>query len=215
MAASQWIDISTPLENGVVTWPGDPLFSSTRIADMSRGDSCNVTAVAMPAHTGTHVDAPLHFLAAGGGVETIPLDAFLGPARVIVISDPVAVRAAELARHDIPLGGRVLFKTRNSAQSWHRAAFIEDFVYIARDAAELLVEQQVRLVGVDYLSVGKPGDEGAEVHRILLTARMCLLEGLQLAAVQPGDYELACLPLKLMGADGAPARAVLRPLHSA
>ena len=136
----------------------------------------------------------------------------IGTARVIAIDDAESIQAVELKRHAIKRGQRVLFKTRNSAGAWDRAEFVEDFVHIRADAARLLVERGVRTVGVDYLSVGGYKRDGVETHQIMLGAGMWLIEGLNLAGVEPGEYELICLPLKLAGVEASPARAVIRPL---
>ena len=141
----------------------------------------------------------------------MPLDAALGPARVIRIEHPQAILPAELEAHDLQAGERVLFRTQNSERCWNTDQFVEDFVYISAAAAQFLVDRQVRTVGVDYISVGGYVYDGVETHQILLGAGLWLIEGLNLAAVEPGAYELICLPLRIVGADGAPARAILRP----
>jgi arylformamidase len=218
----EWIDISVPLSNGMVHWPGDPEFHSERVQSMSNGHVCNVTQVSTSVHVGTHMDAPIHFIHGGEGIETMPLDATIGRCRVVRIRDPESIKPGELEPLRLRRGERVLFKTRNSAegvrgqrsapQSWANERFMEDFVYIAREAAEFLVKAGVRTVGVDYLSVGGYHKDSIETHLALLGARIWVLEGLNLAEVEPGAYEMVCLPLKLVGSDGAPARAVLRAL---
>lgn len=206
---SPWIDVSVPLRPGVLHWPGDPPFELERISEIAKGDLCDVSAVRMSSHTGTHLDAPRHFLRDGAGIDRLPLDALIGPALVIEIADRRTILPAELARHAIPRGARVLFKTRNG-ELWDGRPFTEDYVAVSPEAAEWLVEQEVKLVGVDYLSVGPAGDAGAHVHCTLLSAGVCIVESLQLASITPGDYDLVCLPLNLLDADGAPARALLR-----
>jgi len=206
-----WIDITRPLASGMAVWPGDPPARVERVAAIADGGPFNLSAVSMCLHTGTHVDAPLHFLDGEPSVAEMPLDALVGPARVVGIRDPKAIRARELAPLRLRRGERVLFKTRGSARRWQAAEFSTDYVYVAADAAALLVERGVRAVGIDYLSIGAPSEEGYEVHRILLRAGVWIVEGLDLSAVSPGRYELICLPLKVPGADGAPARAILRP----
>jgi arylformamidase len=195
----------------MVVWPGDPRVRVERISAISGGGASNLSAVSMCLHTGTHVDAPLHFLEGGPSVAEMPLDALVGPARVIGIRDPKVIRARELQPYRLRRGERVLFKTRGSRRRWRAAEFSPDYVYLALDAAALLVERGVRAVGIDYLSIGAPGEEGDEVHRVLLRAGVWIIEGLDLSAAAPGRYELICLPLNVPGADGAPARAVLRP----
>jgi arylformamidase len=164
------------------------------------------------AHSGTHVDAPMHFVAGGAPVDRVPLDALIGPARVIDIRDDVqAIDAAELERHDWRGAQRVLFRTRSSLLGWMRSpAFHRDFAYIAPDAARRLADAGVRLVGVDYLSAERFGAPAPETHRILLSRGIPIVEGLALAGVSGGDYDLIVLPMKVAGHEGAPARAVLR-----
>jgi arylformamidase len=211
---SRWIDISVPLRSGMVHWPGDPAVVIQRLQDMERGDRCNVSTLSLSAHTGTHMDAPLHFLPHSAGIDALPLEATIGPARVIEIADREAVKPTALRSHRIRRGERILFRTPNSDRCWGTDAFVEDYTYVTREAAEYLVERGVRTVGIDYLSVGGFHRDGAEVHRILLGAGVWIIEGLDLRRVRTGRYELICLPLRILGADGAPARAALRPRPS-
>jgi arylformamidase len=207
-----WIDISVVLRGGMVHWPDNPPVRIERQLDMDRGDAANVSVISMGSHTGTHMDAPLHFIPAGKGLDEMELTATIGPARVIAIHDESAVRVSELEDKDIRAGDRVLFKTRNSGSAWSSDSFIEDFVYISAEAAGYLASKRVRTVGIDYLSVGGFERDGAETHQALLGAGIWVIEGLDLSSVDPGDYELICLPLKVLRSDGAPARAILRPL---
>jgi arylformamidase len=209
---NNWIDISVPLRTGMVHWPGDIDVSAERVASMADGSPCNLTCLHMSAHTGTHMDAPLHFVDGARSIDQIPLDVTVGPARIIEIADPVAIRRAELERHDIQPGERLLFKTANSARCWGSDRFYEDFIYIAEDAALFLAERQVRSVGVDYLSVGGFSQDMVETHVALLGAGIWVMEGLDLSKAPPGLCELICLPLKIIGSDGSPARAILRPV---
>jgi len=206
---SDWIDISLPVYSGMVIWPGDSEVRVERVMKLENGDPFNLTQCSFTAHTGTHVDAPRHFLPQGAAVDALPLDAVLGPCRVVQIQDPEAVRPAELPT-DLQPGERVLFKTNNSFLHRGLQSFIETFVYVSKGAAEALVTAGVRTVGIDYLSVGGFHRDMAETHLILLGAGIWVIEGLDLSNVEPGRYELACLPLRLVGADGAPARAALR-----
>lgn len=208
---SDLIDVSVPLREGMPVWPGDTPFGISRVSDMARGDHNNLSQLCLGAHTGTHVDAPAHFLADGATIDTMPLDALVGECRVLAIEAQDAIPADELRAHDIGEGERVLLKTRNSAL-WADDTFHEDFVHLSTGAAEYLAEVRPRCLGVDYLSVGGYHSNGTAVHRALLGAGVWLIEGLDLSAVMPGRYELLCLPLRLVGAEGAPARAVLRPL---
>ena len=213
--SASWIDVSVPLHSGMVHWPNDPPIRIERIRDLERGDPCTLSALSMGSHTGTHMDAPLHFIRGGRGLDEMPLSAVIGPARVIAIRDPDSITPDELRAHRICRGERILFKTRNSARCWTADGFVEDFVYLSTAAAELLAERRVRTVGIDYLSVGGYREKnGVAVHRTLLGAGIWIIEGLNLSQVRPGVYELLCLPLKIERSDGAPARAVLRPFQS-
>jgi arylformamidase len=206
-----WIDISVPIYSGMVHWPDNPPVKIERIMDLAHGDAANVSKIELGAHTGTHMDAPRHFLAEGVGLDEMPLDATVGPARVIQIEHPQAILPAELEAHNLQAGERVLFRTQNSERCWKNDQFVEDFVYISAAASQYLVDRRVRTIGIDYLSVGGYVYDGVDTHRILLSAGIWLIEGLNLSAVKPGMYELICLPLRVAGADGAPARAILRP----
>lgn len=205
-----WIDVSVALRGGMVHWPGNPSVRIERMLDMERGDTANVSTISLGSHTGTHMDAPLHFVRGGDGMDRMPLDATIGRARVIEIRDPVSVKPGEIEPHGIGSGERVLFKTQNSARSWWNEDFIEDFVYVSQEAARYLADIEVRTVGVDYLSVGGFHRDGVETHEALLGAGIWVIEGLDLSKVKPGEYELICLPLKVQDGDGAPARAILR-----
>ncbi len=210
--ASDWIDISVPLRNGMVTWPGDAPFERSPTLQIATGAQCNLSQISTTTHIGTHMDAPLHYLPGAAGIETAPIAACIGRARVIEIHDPEVIRTRELEPHHLAEGERVLFKTRNSSDCWKTDHFREKYIYIEPAAARYLAESRVQTVGVDYLSVGGFDEGGPLTHRILLEAGIWIIEGLQLEHVEPGEYELVCLPLKIMGSDGAPARAVLRKL---
>jgi arylformamidase len=203
------MDISVPVRNGMVHWPGDPDFHIERATDQEKGDAATVSRMALGVHTGTHMDAPLHFIRHARSIDTMPIDATVGTARVIGIRDRQSIKREELIGHGISAGERILFKTGNSDHSWDSDRFDEDFVYISQDGARYL-ECGVRTVGVDYLSVGGYRHDGLETHEALLGAGIWIIEGLNLRGVEPGTYELVCLPLRLMGAEGSPARAILR-----
>lgn len=205
-----WVDVSVPLRSGMVHWPDNPPVRIERMLDIERGDVANVSTISLGSHTGTHMDAPIHFVRGGEGMDRMPLDATMGPARVVEIQDPAAIKPDELDPHGIGRGERVLFKTRNSSVAWWTQDFIEDFVYVSQEAARYLAERGVRTVGVDYLSVGGFHVDGVETHRALLGAGIWVIEGLDLSRVEPGDHELICLPIKVEDGDGAPARALLR-----
>jgi arylformamidase len=180
--------------------------------DIGRGDDCNLSHLTMGVHSGTHMDGPVHFRHGAAGLDEMPLTATMGPARVIEIADPQQITPDELLKHDLRRGERILFRTRNSTRCWQTDDFIEDFVYISEPAAIHLAETGVQTVGIDYLSVGGYHANGAEIHRILIDAGIWIIEGLDLSAIPAGRYELVCLPVKLHESDGAPARAILRPI---
>ncbi|HEX7174694.1 MAG TPA: cyclase family protein [Pyrinomonadaceae bacterium] len=210
-------DISVPIAPGVTpVYSGDPGIEIESWAALRRGDPANVSMLHFGAHTGTHVDAPAHFIEGAPGITEVALDALVGRARVVELpADVRAIDAGHVAA-DVPEGTpRVLFKTRNSA-FWAdaRGRFREDFTYIAPDAARALARRGVRLVGIDYLSVEQFGSKDFETHLTLLSKGVVILEGLDLSAVAAGAYELLCLPLKIAAGDGdgAPARALLRTL---
>ncbi len=207
---SKWIDISVPLYPNMVHWPGDPGFERSLFKSMARGDVCNVSQFSSCAHMGTHMDAPLHFIQDGVSMEKMPIDAVIGPCRVVEIKHRVAITPEELKPLRLQRGERILFKTRNSRRSWKMKSFDEDFIYISKEGAQHIVDCGVMTVGVDYLSVGGFRKDGVETHHVLLGAKVWIIEGLNLAKVSVGKYELVCLPLKIEGSDGAPARAVLR-----
>jgi arylformamidase len=210
--SSQWIDISVPLCNAMVTWPTQPPVRIERCDDMGRGDICNQSTVSMSIHTGTHMDAPLHFVREGISINRIPLDIAVGPARVIEIQDTESIKPQELVPHHIRHGERILLKTQNSRRSRQTNTFIEDFVFISEEAARFLVECGVSVVGVDYISVAGFKSDPVKTHQILLEAGIWLIEWLDLSDAEPGNYELICLPLRIDQGDGAPARAILRPI---
>ena len=207
-----WVDVSVRLRSGMVHWPDDPPVRIELTSDIERGDVANVSRIDMGSHTGTHMDAPLHFVRGGKGLDEMPLDATIGRARVIEIHDPESVKPNELRLHGISRGERILFKTQNSARAWQKDAFVEDFVYVSQEAARYLAGCKIQTVGIDYLSVGGFFRDGVETHQALLEAGVWIIEGLDLSQVEPGEYELICLPLKIEGSDGAPARAILRAL---
>ena len=204
-------DISLTLSPTLPTWPGDPGIELDLVESRDTGAGANVTRMNMGVHTGTHVDAPHHFLNDGRTVEQLPLDVLTGPCYVIQLPDGVeAITSEVLERTEITSGmKRLLFGTRNS-HLWAKGEtkFQTDFVAITEDGAEWLVKRGVQLVGVDYLSVA-PYEEGAPTHEILLKAGVVVVEGLNLSKVMRGFYDLYCLPLKIAGSDGAPARAIL------
>lgn len=212
LASENWIDVSVPIHSGMVHWPDNPPIEIERVQDMTKGDIANVSKLSMGIHTGTHMDAPLHFFKDGRSIDTMPLSATLGRARIIEISDTESIKPDELKPYNIQLGERVLFKTINSTQNWKTNEFVKNFVYISHEAAQYLAKLQVQVVGVDYLSVGGYSKDGPETHHALLGAGIWIIEGLNLSQVKAGPYDLICLPLKMVGSEGAPARAIVKPL---
>jgi arylformamidase len=206
-------DVSAPLRNGMPVWPGDPPFRRTLQKSIDRGDECTVSELSLGAHTGTHVDAPSHFVRGGGDMGSIPLELLVGPADVVDLTGvATAIGATDLERAEVPEGTvRLLAKTSNSGWSTGDSEFREDFVAYESSAAEWCVDRGVRLLGIDYLSIEPYGDEreGHPVHRTLLDAGVVILEGLDLARVKPGRYLLLALPLSIPEAEGAPARVLL------
>ena len=194
-----WIDLSVPLRTPMQHWPGDPA------PDIALG------RIHMHPHTGTHIDAPLHYIPGGATIDSMPPDATVGAARVVGIEGS-AIDAPALRAIQPEEGERILFRTTNSARCWCGACFRKQYVSVTPDGARVLVDSGVRTVGIDYLSIGPYGPEGDETHRILLSAGIWVIEGLNLAPVEPGNYELLCLPLRIEGGDGAPARALIRKL---
>jgi arylformamidase len=203
-------DISLTISPDLPVWPGDPAICLERIHKIEEGANSNVSRMEMGVHTGTHVDAPYHFLPEGKTIERIPMRILTGRAYVLHLPDAEVINAAILQRAEIPpRTRRLLFRTRNS-EYWKlpEQSFQTNFVGITADGAEFLVKRGVKLVGVDYLSVA-PYKQSRPTHEILLRAGVVIVEGLDLSEISQGRYTLFCLPLKLDGSDGAPARAIL------
>ena len=202
--ASVILDISVPIRAGMHVYPGNPGFRLERHESIADGAQANVSKLELGVHNGTHVDGALHFIDRAPGTEALPLETFVGPAEVIDATS-VETDIDEAALQSLPLGDseRVLLKTRNSTL-WELPEFTPDFIRLTGTGARYLIGRGVRLIGIDYLSIGD-----AEAHRELLGAGVVALEGLDLRAVDPGTYQLVCLPLRLEGSDGAPSRAIL------
>jgi len=207
---SPWIDVTAPLHAGTPHWPDQPDVKLERMVSMDDGAVCNVSMLHMSVHTGTHMDAPLHFVANGIGMDQMPLEATIGPCRVVEIKDKESIKVKHLKPLKLRQGERLLIKTINSKRCWNDSKFVEDFVYISQDAAAYMVEHGIMTVGVDYLSVGGFVKDGIETHHHLLRACVWIIEGLNLSKVKPGRYDLLCLPLKTLNCDGAPARVLLK-----
>jgi len=211
-----WIDVTATLDSATTpAYPGDVPFSARFLYEMLKGQPVTLSAYTMGAHSGTHIDAPMHFVAGGAPIDRVALGALIGAARVIEIPDDVEViDARELNRHEWRGAPRVLFRTRSSVRGWMSSpVFRRDFAYIAPDAAQLLADAGVKLVGVDYLSSEQFGAPAPLTHRALLGKGIPIVEGLLLSNVRAGDYDLIVLPIKVGGHEGAPARAVLRPVE--
>lgn len=207
-------DITLPLSENLPTWPGDPALSITRVSSLAKGDAANVSELTLSVHTGTHIDAPCHFEADGMGIDQIPLDILIGPCRVVEmtgLNTRQEITLAHLRQLNLEDVTRLLFKTGNSRR-WIQKdpVFHKDFIALSTDGAAYLVDQGIKLVGIDALSIEKFDKPGHPTHHTLLRNNVVILEGLNLSPVPAGDYELIALPLKLQGADGAPTRAVLK-----
>lgn len=204
-------DVTLPISPNLPFWPSDPPLQTELVSSIEAGANANVTKLTLSAHSGTHLDAPRHFLRDGATVESLPLEILIGPVYVVRIPDEVTLLDSHvLTGADIPAdASRVLFKTRNSTL-WARGVreFQTDFAAIPEDGAHWLAARGIRLVGIDYLSIA-PYQKGTPTHQVLLRAGVVIVEGLDLSNVDAGVYEMYCLPLKLVGADGAPARVVL------
>ncbi len=213
LSADGWIDVTATLDPArTPVYTGDAPMKFDFLKDMRRGDNLTLSAYSMGAHSGTHIDAPMHFIANGAPVDQVALGPLIGAARVIEIPDSVqAIDAAELNRHDWRGVPRVLFRTRSTLRGWmDSATFHRDFAYIAPDAAQLLADSGLVLVGVDYISAEQFGAPAPRTHQILLGRGIPIVEGLDLRSIQAGDYDLIVLPLKVRGHEGAPARAIVR-----
>ena len=205
-------DISLKLTGETVRWVTAPPFELEERRRMSKGDTNNSSALNMSVHSGTHIDAPFHFVADGNTIDQLPLERFIGPALVYAVEAKRYITKEHVAGIRLDGATRVLFKTRNS-ELLHQREYDPDFVAFSVEAAQSLVELGVELVGLDYLSVAH-ADEQVPVHRAFLDHGVVLLEGIDLSAVAPGRYELMCLPIPLGDSDGAPCRAVLRDLET-
>jgi len=203
------IDVTVPLDASLPNYPGNQPFVLDAVKRIANGDSSNVSAIRMSAHAGTHVDAPRHYFDDGAGVEALALEMLLGRTRVIEVTSRTGIGADELAVHNLSEDVRVLIKTHNS-KLWGSPEFHPDYVGVTASGAEYLIAHGIKVVGVDYLSVETFKQPGAPAHHVLLGGGTIVIEGLNLAGVEPGVYDMLCLPLRIVGYDGAPARVVLR-----
>jgi len=203
------IDVSVPLDARLPTYPGNTPFSLEPSQSIARGDHANVSTIQSSVHAGTHVDAPRHFLPDGAGVDALPLELLCGRTRVIEVTTRKGITPDDLAGFDLSEDIRVLLKTHNS-RMWGSPEFHTDFIGVTGAAAQYFVDRGVKLLGIDYLSIEVFRTPGAPAHHALLSAGVIVVEGLNLVDVEPGVYDMFCLPLRLVGSDGAPARVILR-----
>ncbi len=203
------IDVSVPLDPSLPSYPGNTPFTLEPIQRIAKGDHANLSSVHMSVHSGTHVDAPCHFFEGAPGTESLPLEMLVGRTRVVELTSRRGIEADDLAPLDLREDVRVLFKTPNS-RLWGDPEFHKDYVGVTESGARFLVDHGIKVVGVDYLSVEVFKTPGAPAHHILLGGGTIVIEGLNLREVEPGMYDMVCLPLRIVGSDGAPARVVLR-----
>jgi len=207
-------DISLSIHENTITWPDDPFFKKELSSSIDKGDEANVTEISMGTHSGTHIDAPHHFLNNNITTDSIPLDILMGESLVIEVTSENLIEPKDIENIDFSGIIRVLFKTKNSIlwESSHHK-FNKNFISLGMRAAELLVEKGIKLIGIDYLSIESYyAEEGNPVHKLLLKNNIIILEGLNLYNINEGIYELICLPLKLSETEGSPARAILREI---
>jgi arylformamidase len=203
-------DVSVPIRATIPVWPSDPPVALTPTAHLSRDKShtVRVTKIEMGSHTGTHIDAPWHMVDGGRRLNEIPIETLVGPAVVCAIPGVEAVRRVDVEKLSFDGVQRLLFKTDNS-QHWNDGKFYEQFVYLEPDAAEFLVQRNVKLVGIDYLSIDRFKSEKHPSHFVLLQRNVVIIEGLNLSGIKPGKYHMTALPLNLQDVDGAPTRVIL------
>lgn len=210
-----WIDVTAPIDARTTpVYPGNAPIKLDFSESFDKGSQLTLSAFSFGAHTGTHVDAPLHFIKGGASLDQIPLTRFIGPVRIVDCSPgALVIDAAELNKHAWRGAQRIFFRTRNSHNGWMTdPVFHKDFTYVAPDAAQLLADAGIKLVGIDYISIEKFDSADPQTHLILLGKNIPVVEGLLLRDVQPGDYDLILLPARVMGHEAGPVRAILKPL---
>ncbi|MCE1248776.1 MAG: cyclase family protein [Firmicutes bacterium] len=209
----KYFDITIPIKNKMMVYEGDPEVELTPHCSIKNGDAFNLLHIKMGSHTGTHMDAPCHFFQNGRTVEDIPVDTLIGTARVVLIRNERVITRKALQNIDLTGVERVLFKTDHSYLRDRYHKFRTDYVYIDVECASYLASMGIKVIGIDSISIEEYGNSSNLCHKILLGAGIVILEMLDLKDIQPGDYELICLPLKIQQGDGAPVRAVLRSLQ--
>jgi arylformamidase len=224
---TEWIDISIPFRNGMLYWPSDPVPKIVRMKDANAGDKVTLTDLHFISHSGTHIDAPLHFIRNGVSIDKMPLDTAVGIARVIEIKDQESIKPEELKLHNIQKGERILFKTKNSSWIYDTDEFHKKYVFLTPESAEYLVTRGIRLVGLDYITVSayETENEYASIpeyqaksgihrtHRALLGNGIYIMENINLVKAKAGYYELIALPIRLENGDAGLTRAILIPLN--
>lgn len=206
-----YIDISIPITKDIPHWPTDKPPVIEKVSSFENGDAVNVTTINMNAHTGTHIDAPLHFVPGGKGIDELETEKLIGACYVCDMGDVDIIDSQVLEKCPIPKDiKRILFKTKNKGL-WGKKEFVEDYTALIPDGAEWIVDHGIELVGIDYLSIEPYSDDIGSTHKILLDSEIIIVEGLNLEHVEEGLYELIVLPISIKGADGAPARALLKP----
>lgn len=208
--APRLVDVSVLLEPGMATYPGNPPFELSPVKRVADGGSSNVSRLTLGTHTGTHVDAPRHFFDDRPGVDALAIELLVGRARVIDLPHRGGITEAHLAAAGLREDLRVLLRTPNSALWNSTDGFRHDYTYLTEGAARFLVDQGVKVVGIDYLSIEQFKKPGAPAHHALLGSGVVIIEGLDLSEAEPGAYEMCCLPLKIKDGDGAPARVILK-----
>lgn len=205
-----WTDVSVAIRSEMPNWPGNPPVWVREVEPFQQDDPARVSVLSMSSHTGTHLDAPAHYLEHGSTIDEMPPGVGLGPAHVVHVEEAAVVEPEHFDGVDLDRVDRLLVRTRNSPAVWEQEGFVDTYAHLSTEAAEHLAEADLDLLGVDYLSVAGYQRNETPVHRALLDAGTWILEGLNLAGVPAGEVELACLPLKVEGCDGAPARALVR-----
>jgi len=207
--ADEWIDITVPIHDSMTSWPGLPHVSIMKFQDLHKGDETNITKFSMPALAGTHITTPHHVYKKGNNLNMICFDALIGNARVIEITNTSKITREELEKAEITSGERILLKTKNSDKDWTVRPFDKGFIALDIKAAKYLAELKIQTVGIDYLSIASKGIQKI-IYSILFEAAITIIEGLNLAQVSASPCILNCLPLKILGAEGAPARALIK-----